>query len=198
MLASFANMGALYEHNPYETAAEPWNTYPWVIGDDNRIILTTTTEMTSQKMIWDDINANRWQDDILGIPNASNVQIAMNATLVRFDMWGNIGSDTDTNDPDPIPDEWLVVASTVSITMTSEQTYFPPIVFDSNAESLSESTLDGNLLVATGAQVKNFTSVQTLAVFNSNAESESESTLDGNLLVATGAQVKNFTSNYTG
>ena len=155
MLASFANMGALYEHDPYDTLAEEWNTYPWVLGWDNRFELKTESSITTAKTRWDGIG-DTWDEDDQGIVRALNLTITMNATLIRFDMWGNIGSDTDTNDPDPIPDEWLIVPLSASIAnITTTQSYFPNY-FDSNAESNSE--VDGNLIAVTGAVISNIQS----------------------------------------
>jgi hypothetical protein len=181
MLAGFANMGALYQHNPYETVSGDWNTYPWVLGRDNRFYLSVESELQSKKTRWDGLGSTH-DEDSQGVASANNLSVGMTATLIRFDMWGNIGSDTDNNDPSPIGDEWLADTLSAPITNIETEQTFLPNYFDSNSES------DGETAVITSAPITNIETEQTFFpnYFDSNSES------DGETAVITSAPITNI------
>lgn len=184
MIANFVLMGELYQHNPFDTLAAPWSTYPWQIGLDNGLSFDTgLVEFSMQKTRWnidDDPN-----EQGLSVLFAGMSDIVMFATLIAIDMWGNIGSDVG-NDPDPIPPEHIAptVTGATVLWVTSEAAL---IVLDSNVEQPDEQ----GFISVTGANVLSVSSMETLIVRDSNREQPNEQ----GFISLTGATVLSVTSN---
>ncbi|QQD21235.1 hypothetical protein GJQ54_05350 [Oceanospirillaceae bacterium ASx5O] len=185
MIANFVLMGELYQHNPFDTEAAPWNTYPWHIGADNGLEYATSLQhFAMAKTIWR-IDENPAAQG-LAITGAALGDFSMFATLIVLDQWGNIGSDAGNNDPDPIPTEAIgpTVIGAAILSVTSEAAL---IIKDSNVEQPSEQ----GFISATGASVLSASSIETLIVRDSNQEKPDEQ----GFISATGAAVLSVTSN---
>src|SRR5690606_37757989 len=103
MIANFVLMGELYQHNPFDTEAAPWNAYPWHIGADNGLEYATSLQQFAMaQTIWR-IDENPAAQG-LAITGAAVGDYSMFATLILLYQWGKIGSDVG-NVPDPIPPE---------------------------------------------------------------------------------------------
>ena len=184
MIANFVLMGELYQHNPFNTEAAPWNTYPWHIGADNGLKFETSLQQFAMaKTIW------RIDEDPaaqgLAITGAALGDFSMFATLIVMDMWGNLGSDVG-NEPDPIPPEEIspTVIGAAVLSVTSEAAL---IVRDSNVEQSDEQ----GFISVTGANVLSVSSMETLIVRDSNVEQSDEQ----GFISVTGAAVLSVTSN---
>lgn len=185
MIANFILMGDLYQHNPFDFLATEWSTYPWQIGFDNGMEISSTEVIRSpmNKTNWD---VGLFDDQVLDLGvSADIVSAVMFATLVVFDMWGNLGSDVG-NDPDPIPPEEIcpTVVGAAVLSVTSVTTL---IIEDSNVEQPSEQ----GFISVTGANVLSVSSIETLVVRDSNVEQSSGQ----GFVSVTGAAVLSVTSN---
>ena len=186
MIANFVLMGELYRHNPFDTEAAPWNTYPWHIGADNGLEFETSLQRFAMaKTIWR-IDENPAAQG-LAITGAALGDFSMFATLILLDQWGNLGSDVG-NDPDPIPPEEMCPSVVSANVLFLSADYLNPyVVRDSNQEQPNEqgfvSVLGGVVLSATG--------VLKIIVKDSNQEQPNEQ----GFVSITGATVLSVTSN---
>lgn len=182
VIANFVLMGDLYQHNPFDFLATEWSTYPWQIGFDNGMEISSTEVVRSpmSKTNWD---AGLFDDQVLDLGVSADISSAvMFAALVIFDIWGNIGSDAGT-DPASIPDDSLILSDSVVVgSATSEQTIFPPITLDSNSEE------DTDLIAASSVTISNVTSSLMMIVFDSNSEEDTD------LIAANSVTISNVTS----
>lgn len=184
MIANFVLMGELYQHNPFDTEAAPWNTYPWHIGADNGLEYATSLQQFAMtKTIWR-IDENP-DEQGLSITSTAMSDFSMFATLVLLDQWGNLGSDVG-KDPDPIPPEEIspTVIGAAILSVASEAAL---LIKDSNVEQPDEQ----GFISVTGASVLSVSSMETLLVRDSNQEQPSEQ----GFISVTGATVLSVTSN---
>ena len=184
MIANFVLMGELYQHNPFDTEAAPWNTYPWHIGADNGLEYATSLQQFAMaQTIWRIDESPAAQG--LAITSAALGDFSMFATLILLDQWGNLGSDAG-NDPDPIPPEEIspTVIGAAVLSVTSEAAL---LIKDSNVEQPSEQ----GFISVTGASVLSVSSMETLIVRDSNQEKPDEQ----GFISVTGAAVLSVTSN---
>lgn len=145
MIANFVLMGELYQHNPFDTEAAPWNTYPWHIGADNGLDFETSLlQFAMAKTIWRIDEEPTMQG--LSITGATLGDLSMFATLIVMDMWGNLGSDAG-KDPESIPPDELIETYT-SANIISVESKAAIIVAESNSEQeldIIESYLGANI-----------------------------------------------------
>lgn len=186
MIANFVLMGELYQHNPFDTEAAPWNTYPWHIGADNGLEFQTSLQQFAMtKTIW------RIEEDPaaqgLEITGATLGDFSMFATLIVMDQWGNLGSDVG-QDPDPIPSEDLPPTVIGGGVIEVSSTYDNPYVdVDSAAES--PPNFSPTVLSASAAYIG---SEIQLIVADSNSETDASGCIS-----VVGGGVTAATSTYT-
>lgn len=184
MIANFVLMGELYQHNPFDTEAAPWNTYPWHIGADNGLEYATSLQQFAMaKTIWR-IDENPAAQG-LAITDAALGDFSMFATLILLDHWGNIGSDVG-NDPNPIPPEELT-GTLVGAAMIASESQPILVVANSNVEQPDEQGFTS----LTSATMLSSASVETLVVRDSYQEQPNEQ----GFISVTSAAVLSVTSN---
>ena len=169
MISHFSILGDLYNHEDFDTEATEWGSYPWISGLDNKLDISLEAEVVSDKTRWDDIAGDRWREDSIRVLNIDSMTVSFSASLVRFDQWGNVGSESGVS-PEVIPDGWLFQTGAQIASVTSELV-FTELVFDSNSDQPTDADV-----YTSSAQIVAVSSVQQYFpnYFDSHSDSDAE------------------------